>query len=95
MKKVGDVIRVIAAVLIIVLIFVSIGFVIIKTVDNDRKLINRYNHGYCSCGGRWELSSAKTKGLFNNSTDYLFICDKCGEMLLIDERLINKLGENE
>ena len=92
---IGNIIKGIVTVLLMALFLAAIVFFAIKTVDNDRKLINRYNHGYCSCDGRWELSSEKTKGLFNNSTDYLFICDKCGELLLIDEMLINELGEKE
>ena len=89
---IGDFIK---FVLVMALCVAFIVFFVIKTGENDRELINKYNHGYCSCGGRWELSSVKTKGLFNNSTDYLFVCDKCGELLLIDEMLINKLGEKE
>ena len=92
---IGNIIKGIVTVLLMALFLAAIVFFAIKTVDNDRKLINRYNHGYCSCGGRWELSDSKTKGLFNNSTDYLFVCDKCGELLLIDEMLINELGEKE
>lgn len=92
---IGNIIKGIVVVLIMGLCLTAIAFFVIKIGKEDRELIDRYNHGYCSCGGRWELSSAKTKGLFNNSTDYLFVCDKCGELLLIDEMLINELGEKE
>ena len=36
---------------------------------------DRWNNGYCECGGQYQFSSATN---YRGSKDYYYTCDKCG-----------------
>lgn len=36
---------------------------------------DRWNNGYCECGGQYQFSSATN---WRGSKDYYYTCDKCG-----------------
>lgn len=62
--------------IIVILIAIAIAFglatLIYKEAEGNR---NRWNNGYCECGGQYQFSSATN---YRGSKDYYYTCDKCG-----------------
>ena len=61
---------------IAVLIAIAIGFgvatLLYKEAEGNH---DRWNNGYCECGGQYQFSSATN---WRGSKDYYYACDKCG-----------------
>ena len=61
---------------IAVLIAIAIGFgvatLLYKEQENNH---DRWNNGYCECGGQYQFSSATN---YRGSRDYYYTCDRCG-----------------
>ena len=59
-----------------VLIAIAIGFgvatLLYKEAEGNH---DRWNNGYCECGGQYQFSSATN---YRGSKDYYYTCDKCG-----------------
>ena len=61
---------------IAVLIAIAIGFgvatLLYKEAEGNH---DRWNNGYCECGGQYQFSSATN---YRGSRDYYYTCDRCG-----------------
>lgn len=61
---------------IAVLIAIAIGFgvatLLYKEAEGNH---DRWNNGYCECGGEYQFSSATN---WRGSKNYYYTCDKCG-----------------
>lgn len=62
----------IIAILIALAIAFSLATLIYKEAEGNH---NRWNNGYCECGGQYQFSSATN---WRGSKDYYYTCDKCG-----------------
>ncbi len=62
----------IIAILVAVAIAFGIVTLIYKEAESDH---DRWNNGYCECGGRYQFSSATN---WRGSKNYYYTCDKCG-----------------
>lgn len=62
----------IIAILITLAIAFSFATLIYKEAEGNH---NRWNNGYCECGGQYQFSSATN---WRGSKDYYYTCDKCG-----------------
>ena len=61
---------------IAVLIAIAIGFGVATLLYKDAEgNHDRWNNGYCECGGEYQFSSATN---WRGSKDYYYTCDKCG-----------------
>lgn len=62
--------------IIAVLVAIAIGFgvatLLYKEAEGNH---DRWNNGYCECGGQYQFSSATN---WRGSKDYYYTCDKCG-----------------
>lgn len=64
------------AVVIVIAIIAGLVFVgVLIEKSHDDKL---WNNGHCECGGTWEYEQAVGH---RSSTNYIYICDKCGERI--------------
>lgn len=61
---------------IAVLVAIAIGFgvatLLYKEAEGNH---DRWNNGYCECGGEYQFSSATN---WRGSKNYYYTCDKCG-----------------
>ena len=61
---------------IAVLVAIAIGFgvatLLYKEAESNH---DRWNNGYCECGGQYQFSSATN---WRGSKNYYYTCDKCG-----------------
>lgn len=61
---------------IAILIAIAIGFgaatLLYKEQESNH---DRWNNGYCECGGQYQFSSATN---YRGSKDYYYTCDRCG-----------------
>ena len=62
----------IIAILIALAIAFGLATLIYKEAEGNR---NRWNNGYCECGGEYQFSSATN---WHGSKNYYYTCDKCG-----------------
>ena len=62
----------IIAILIALAIAFGVATLIYKEAEGNR---NRWNNGYCECGGQYQFSSATN---YRGSKAYYYTCDKCG-----------------
>ena len=62
----------IIAILIALAIAFGLATLIYKEAEGNR---NRWNNGYCECGGQYQFSSATN---WHGSKNYYYTCDKCG-----------------
>ena len=62
----------IIAILLALAIAFGLATLIYKEAEGNR---NRWNNGYCECGGEYQFSSATN---YRGSKDYYYTCDKCG-----------------
>ena len=62
----------IIAILIALAIAFGLATLIYKEAEGNR---NRWNNGYCECGGQYQFSSATQ---WRSSKTYYYTCDKCG-----------------
>ena len=53
---------------------VSFGFATLL-YEEHKNNHDRWNNGYCECGGQYQFSSATN---WHGSKDYYYTCDKCG-----------------
>ena len=61
---------------IAVLVAIAIGFGVATLLYKDAEgNHDRWNNGYCECGGQYQFSSATN---WRGSKDYYYTCDKCG-----------------
>ena len=61
---------------IAILVALAIGFGITVLLYKDQESNHdRWNNGYCECGGQYQFSSATN---YRGSKDYYYTCDKCG-----------------
>lgn len=61
---------------IAVLIAIAIGFGVATLLYKDAEgNHDRWNNGYCECGGQYQFSSATN---WRGSKDYYYTCDRCG-----------------
>ena len=71
----------------ILLIIAIVGFILLGIfVIHSRKSVHRgnFNNGvHENCGGHWEYQQAVNRYYYD--VDYVYICDKCGELLILDE----------
>jgi len=63
----------------ITVIAVVVGIAIYDLHERNEK----YNDGYCKCGGNWVYTQAVGH---NVSTGYIYVCDKCGDVVELDEK---------
>lgn len=62
--------------IIAILVALAIGFGIATLLYKDAEgNHDRWNNGYCECGGQYQFSSATN---YRGSKDYYYTCDKCG-----------------
>ena len=68
-----------AIIIFLILIAIIIGIIIIGG-NHDNKL---WNNGHCpECGSEWEYEQAVGHYC---STSYMYVCNKCGRRIEIDE----------
>lgn len=61
---------------IAVLIAIAIGFGVATLLYQEQESNHdRWNNGYCECGGQYQFSSATN---YRGSRDYYYTCDRCG-----------------
>ena len=61
---------------IAILVALAIGFGMATLLYKDAEgNHDRWNNGYCECGGQYQFSSATN---WRGSKDYYYTCDKCG-----------------
>lgn len=59
-----------------ILVALAIGFGMATLLYKDAEgNHDRWNNGYCECGGQYQFSSATN---WRGSKDYYYTCDKCG-----------------
>ena len=63
--------RIIAILIALVITFVF-ATMLYKNYEENH---DRWNNGYCECGGQYQFSSATN---YRGSKDYYYTCDKCG-----------------
>lgn len=62
--------------IIAVLIAIAIGFGVATLLYKEQESNHdRWNNGYCECGGEYQFSSATN---WRGSRNYYYTCDKCG-----------------
>ena len=62
----------IITILVAIIIAFGLATLIYKEAEGNR---NRWNNGYCECGGQYQFSSATN---WHGSKNYYYTCDKCG-----------------
>lgn len=62
----------IIAILVALAIAFGVATLLYKDAEGDH---DRWNNGYCECGGQYQFSSATN---YRGSKDYYYTCDKCG-----------------
>lgn len=68
------------SIIVTVLLIAAIIFGVYKaSVKHDNKL---WNDGHCECGGAWEYEQAVGH---RSDTSYIYVCDKCGKRIEINE----------
>lgn len=60
------------AILIALAIAFGVATLLYKDAEGNH---DRWNNGYCECGGQYQFSSATN---YRGSKDYYYTCDKCG-----------------
>lgn len=61
---------------IAVLVAMAIGFGVATLLYKEQESNHdRWNNGYCECGGQYQFSSATN---YRGSRDYYYTCDRCG-----------------
>lgn len=61
---------------IAILVAIAIGFGVATLLYKEQESNHdRWNNGYCECGGQYQFSSATN---YRGSKDYYYTCDKCG-----------------
>lgn len=62
--------------IVAVLIVIAIGFGVATLLYKENESNHdRWNNGYCECGGQYQFSSATN---YRGSRDYYYTCDNCG-----------------
>ena len=63
-------------VLTILPLMIAIGFGVATLLYKEQESNHdRWNNGYCECGGQYQFSSATN---YRGSKDYYYTCDECG-----------------
>lgn len=62
----------IVAILVALAISFGVATLLYKEQESNH---DRWNNGYCECGGQYQFSSATN---YRGSKDYYYTCDKCG-----------------
>lgn len=62
----------IIAILVALAIAFGVATLLYKNAEGNH---DRWNNGYCECGGQYQFSSATN---YRGSKDYYYTCDKCG-----------------
>lgn len=62
----------IVAILVALAIAFGVATLLYKQAEGNH---DRWNNGYCECGGQYQFSSATN---YRGSKDYYYTCDKCG-----------------
>ena len=62
----------IIAILVALAIAFGVATLLYQDAEGDH---DRWNNGYCECGGQYQFSSATN---YRGSKDYYYTCDKCG-----------------
>lgn len=62
----------IIAILVALAIAFGVATLLYKDAEGNH---DRWNNGYCECGGQYQFSSATN---YRGSKDYYYTCDKCG-----------------
>lgn len=62
----------IIAILVVLAITFGVATLLYKDAEGNH---DRWNNGYCECGGQYQFSSATN---YRGSKDYYYTCDKCG-----------------
>lgn len=60
------------AILVALAIAFGVATLLYKDAEGNH---DRWNNGYCECGGQYQFSSATN---YRGSKDYYYTCDKCG-----------------
>jgi hypothetical protein len=68
--------NVITVILALVIGFTIGGLLTLEHIGDEEK----WNNGYCACGGSWELFDIE-KSRSNSSTKYYFTCDECQSLI--------------
>lgn len=64
------------------MILICLGLIAVIWIISSIRSSSEYNNGICgSCGGNFVYQQAVGH---RYSTDYIYICDKCGRMIQID-----------
>ena len=62
--------------IVAILVALAIAFGVATLLCKDQESNHdRWNNGYCECGGQYQFSSATN---YRGSKDYYYTCDKCG-----------------
>ena len=67
---------------IIVILLGFVGAVVGLILLTDKKEADRWNNGYCSCGGKYEYTQAIGHAY---TTTYIYQCDKCGNTIEVSK----------
>lgn len=62
----------IIAILVALVISFGVATLLYKEQESNH---DRWNNGYCECGGQYQFSSATN---YRGSKDYYYTCDECG-----------------
>ena len=68
------------ALIVIVFFIIALGLAALIQRGID---FNKWNDGYCSCGGNWVYDQAVGH---EYTTSYIYECDKCGKHIEISEQ---------
>ena len=66
----------IATILAIFILAIGVLLLCVKCMKQDSK--EKYNNGYCPCGGHYEYVEAVGHQAY---TTYIYSCDKCGNKI--------------
>lgn len=59
---------------VLIVLAITFGFMTLLYKQSEGNY-DRWNNGYCECGGQYQFSSATN---YRGSKDYYYTCDKCG-----------------
>lgn len=81
----------------VILVTMILGFFIVGSIAyagakyNEKEDERKYNGGICTeCGGRYVYEQAVAHRM---DTDYIYICDKCGNMIELDSYRLQERKE--
>ena len=61
-----------------VLVFILIVLMVLSNYSYNE---NRWNNGYCPCGGEWHFKAVESASVSTSSSKYWYECDNCHALM--------------